>query len=56
MRRLKKQDEFLRRVYEKELSKDPASSAAESSRSNMIALWHTIRQLYGKAVARELCQ
>jgi hypothetical protein len=39
-----------------ELAKDPASRATESSRSNLIALWHTIRQIYGKAVARDVAK
>jgi hypothetical protein len=30
------------------------SRATESSRSNAIALWHTIRQIYGRAVARDV--
>jgi hypothetical protein len=30
------------------------SRATESSRSNVIALWHTIRQIYGRAVARDV--
>ena len=41
-------------MYQAELAKDPASRATESSRSNVIALWHTIRQIYGKAVARDV--
>jgi hypothetical protein len=50
--RLGKQSGFLLRTYQAELAKDPASRGTESSRSNMIALWHTIRQIYGKAVVR----
>jgi len=50
--RLGKQSGFLLSTYQAELAKDPASHGTESSRSNMIALWHTIRQIYGKAVAR----
>jgi hypothetical protein len=50
--RLSKQSGFLLSTYQAELAKDPASRATESSRSNVIALWHTIRQIYGKAVAR----
>jgi hypothetical protein len=52
--RLGKQGGFLLSTYHAELAKDPASRATESSRSNMIALWHTIRQIYGKAVARDV--
>jgi hypothetical protein len=50
--RLGKQSGFLLSTYQAELAKDPASRGTDSSRSNMIALWHTIRQIYGKAVAR----
>ena len=52
MERLGKQGGFLLSTYHAELAKDPASRATESSRSNVIALWHTIKQIYGKAVAR----
>jgi hypothetical protein len=34
-------------MYREELAKDPTSRAAKSSRSNMIALRHTIEQIYG---------
>jgi hypothetical protein len=50
--RLGKQSGFLLSTYQAEMAQDPASRGTESSRSNMIALWHTIRQIYGKAVAR----
>ena len=36
--RLRKQGEFLLRIYEAEIAKDPASRATESSRSNVIAI------------------
>ena|ERR1700674_4668497 len=52
--RLGEQSRFLLGKYEEELAKDPASSATESSRSNVIALWHTIKQIYGKTVARNV--
>jgi hypothetical protein len=52
--RLGKQGGFLLSTYHAELAKDPASHATGSSRSNVIALWHTIKQIYGKAVARDL--
>jgi hypothetical protein len=52
--RLGKQGGFLLSTYHAELAKDPASRATESSRSNVIALWHTIKQIYGKAVARDV--
>jgi hypothetical protein len=52
--RLAKQNGFLLSVYQTELAKDPASRATESSRSNLIALCHTIEQIYGTAVARDV--
>ena len=52
--RLGKQGGFLLTTYHGERAKDPASRATESSRSNVIALWHTTKQIYGKAVARDL--
>jgi hypothetical protein len=52
--RLRKQREFLLRIYQTEFAKDPTSHAAESSRSNVIAMQHTVRQLYGEAIARDL--
>ncbi len=48
--RLRKQGEFLLRIYRAEFVKDPTSRAAESSRSNVIAIQHTVRQMYGEAV------
>jgi hypothetical protein len=41
--RLRKQREFLLRFYRADAAKDPTSRATESSRSNVIALQHTIR-------------
>ena len=52
--RLGKQGGFLLSMYHAELAKDPASRATESSRSNVIALWHTIKQIYGKTVAQDV--
>ena len=52
--RLRKQGEFLLRIYRAEFAKDPTSRATESSRSNVIAMQHTVRQMYGEAVARDL--
>jgi hypothetical protein len=45
--RLEKQKNLLLKIYQAELAKNPTSRAAESSRSNMIALRHTIEQIYG---------
>ena len=52
MERLTKQGEFLARTYQAELSQDPSSLATETSRSNLIALQHTAKQMYGKSVAQ----
>jgi hypothetical protein len=52
--RLGQQGGFLLSTYHAELAKDPASRATESSRSNVIALWHTIKQIYGRAVAQDV--
>jgi hypothetical protein len=49
--RLEEQTEFLLRTYELELGKDPTSRATESARSNLIALRHTINQMYGESAA-----
>ena len=52
--RLEEQSGLLLRKYRAEFAKDPTSQATESSRSNMIALRHSISQIYGKAAAREV--
>ena len=52
--RLKKQGEFLLRIYRTEFAKDPISRATESSRSNVIAVQHTVRQIYGVDVVRDV--
>jgi hypothetical protein len=54
IQRLRKQGEFLLTIYRTELSKDPSSRATKASRSNLIAVQHSVRQMYGEAVAREL--
>ena len=54
--RLEKQGDFLLRAYQTEFAKDPGSSATESSRSNVIALQHTVRQIYGAAAVSPLPQ
>jgi hypothetical protein len=50
--RLRKQAEFLFSIYQAEIARDPTSRATEASRSNLIAMQHTVRQMYGHAVAR----
>jgi hypothetical protein len=52
--RLERQSRLLLRTYQAELAKDPASSATQRSRSNMIALRHSIIQIYGDAAARQV--
>ena len=52
--RLRKQARFLQGIHQAEFDKDPSSHATESSRSNVIAMQHTVRQMYGEAVARDV--
>jgi hypothetical protein len=42
-------------MYQAEFAKDPTSRATESSRSNVIALRHTIKQMYGEATELQGC-
>ena len=51
--RLRKQARFLQGIYQAEFDQDPTSHATESSRSNLIAMQHTVRQIYGDAIARD---
>lgn len=51
--RLEEQSDLLLRMYQAEFVKDPASHATGSLRSNMIALRHTIHQIYGEGAAME---
>jgi hypothetical protein len=52
--RLRKQARFLQGIHQAEIDKDPSSHATESSRSNVIAMQHTVRQMFGEAVARDV--
>jgi hypothetical protein len=45
--RMRKQSALLLRLYQAELASDPTSPATESLRSNLMALHHTIAQMYG---------
>ena len=47
--RLKEQSSLLLRTFRIEFAKDPTSPATRSSRSNVIAWCHTIKQVYGEA-------
>lgn len=49
--RLEEQNGLLLRTYELELGKNPVSRATKSARSNLIALRHTINQIYGESAA-----
>jgi hypothetical protein len=54
--RVEKQGELLLKVYLAERAKDPSSRATESSRSNVIALRHTITQMYRESEVGRLSQ
>ena len=49
--RLKKENGLPLRMYRAAFAKDPTSHATESARSNLIALRHTVRQVYGERAA-----
>ena len=49
--RLKKENGLMLRIYRAAFAKDPTSLATESARSNLIALRHTVRQVYGERAA-----
>lgn len=51
LKHLVKQGGFLLKLHQAELAKDPTSRATESSRSNLMAVRHTVNQVYGSAVA-----
>jgi hypothetical protein len=50
LKHLVKQGGFLLKLHLAELAKDPASRATESSRSNLLAVRHTVKQVYGSAL------
>jgi hypothetical protein len=52
--RLEKQSRLLLRTYQAEVARDPSSPATKSSRSNMIAMRHSINQIYGAAATLEV--
>jgi hypothetical protein len=51
LKHLVKQGGFLLKLHQTELAKDPTSRATASSRSNLMAVRHTVKQVYGSAVA-----
>jgi hypothetical protein len=52
--RLGQQGKFLLRIHQADLAKDPTSHATKSSRSNLMAVQHTVGEIYGEAVARDV--
>jgi hypothetical protein len=52
--RLREQGELLLRTYRAEFTKDPSSRATEASRSNVVAVRHTLKQIYGEAIASDV--
>jgi hypothetical protein len=52
LERLEEQSRLLQRIYQADLAKSPTSRAAGSSRSNMIALRHTIELMYGETTMK----
>jgi hypothetical protein len=54
--RLEEQSRLLLRTYGLEMAKDPSSRATESARSNLIALRHTINQIYGESAALDVTE
>jgi hypothetical protein len=52
--RLEEQSGLLLRTYKLESAKDPTSRATEAARSNLIALRHTINQIYGESAATDV--
>lgn len=51
--RVEDQTKLLLKLYLAERAKDPSSRATESSRSNVIALRHTLTQMYKES---EVCR
>jgi len=52
--RLGEQSGWLLKRYRSEFAKDPDSQATQSSRSNLIALLHTIHQVYGASISEDV--
>ena len=52
--RLGEQSGLLLKTYRAALARDPDSQATKSSRSNLIALLHTIHQVYGAPVSLDV--
>jgi len=54
LQRLGEQSGFLLRTYQAEFARNPYSEATKSSRSNLIALLHTIHQVYGASISLDV--
>jgi hypothetical protein len=54
IQRLGQQSRFLLRIHRAELAKDPLSHATKSSRSNLMPVQHTVKEMYGEAVGRDV--
>jgi hypothetical protein len=52
--RLEEQSGLLVKTYKAEFARDPDSEATKSSRSNLIALLHTIHQVYGASISLDV--
>jgi len=52
--RLAEQSGLLLKTYKAELARDPDSETTKSSRSNLIALLHTIHQVYGVSISLDV--
>ena len=50
IKRLGEQGKYLLRIHQADLAKDSTSHATESSRSNLMAVQHTVKQIYGEAL------
>ena len=52
--RLRKQEELLERIYRANYAQNPYSLATKISRSNLIAVQHTARQVYGTEIPQDV--
>jgi len=52
--RLGKQHRFLLRIHQANLANNPTSHATKSSRSNLMAVQNTVKEMYGETGARNV--
>lgn len=52
--RLGQQSKFLLRIHQADFAGNPTSHATKSSRSNLMAVQQTVKEMYGEAVARDV--